>query len=148
MNYQELKKKFGHYWARGVSGHENGLEYPDPTPVEVPVGFKPPLSLAEEVARLVHNQKLQSDLSAAGADTFEEADDFDIPDEDMSSPWEDEHVGRAFNRENEIRAGIVDEPDYERAKQLVSKANKFIAEYEAKRAAEANKQPAAAAGTQ
>lgn len=64
-------------------------ETPDPTPVAIPVGFRPPPSMQEMIAMYVRRELSQ----AAGRndqETFEEADDFDIPDEppDPSSPWE------------------------------------------------------------
>lgn len=57
------------------------LEWPDPTPVDVPLKYqgKAPPSLQEEIRRLMllaEHERRQQD-----AETFEEADDFDV-DED------------------------------------------------------------------
>ena len=66
-----------------------GHEMPDPKPVEMPAGFKRPESLAETVQRLVRHQ-VSEEAAAAGYETFEEASDFDIPDDpiDPNTPYE------------------------------------------------------------
>lgn len=62
----------------------------DPTPVALPVGFKRPETLAEQVARLVRID-LSRRAGAAGFETFDEANDFDVPDDpvDPSTPFEE-----------------------------------------------------------
>lgn len=68
----------------------NGWEIPDPTPVAMPVGFKRPETLAEQVRRLVRTT-ISREAAEAGAETFEESEDFDIPDDpvDPSTPFEE-----------------------------------------------------------
>lgn len=55
-------------------------ETPDPTPAVIPTGLNAPLPIAEQVRQMV-----QSELSAAaennGFETWEESDDFDVPDD-------------------------------------------------------------------
>lgn len=62
-------------------------EEPDLTPVEMPSGWHRPMSLQEEIARLI-----RSELQKAGVDDmedWEEADDFDVDDEELPySPHE------------------------------------------------------------
>jgi len=66
-----------------------GREVPDPKPLEIPVGFKRPETLQEQIRRLVHSEHFQRDREAAGEETFEEADDFDVDDDfDPSTPYE------------------------------------------------------------
>lgn len=66
-----------------------GRYYPDPTPIAPPIGYKKERSIMDQVRDLVRNEKLQNDLAAAGAETFEEADDFEIGDDyDPRSPFE------------------------------------------------------------
>lgn len=55
-------------------------EYPDPTPVEVPLGFRRPPTLQEEIQRLIRVQMSQQ-ARDTGLETFEEANDFEV-DED------------------------------------------------------------------
>lgn len=69
---------------------EYGNEIADETPLEVPLSFKKPLTLAEEVRRMVKNEMSQM-AESQGAETFEEADDFEVEDEDdlaFMSPYE------------------------------------------------------------
>ena len=62
-------------------------ETPDPVPVEIPVSGKKPESLESIVARLLHDHLERE--QQAGRETFEEADDFDIADEETwTSPYE------------------------------------------------------------
>lgn len=67
---------------------EQGRELPDPTPVEIPVGFQRPESLQEQIKRLVRTE-LSAQAQAEGFESFEEADDFEVGDDyDPSSPHE------------------------------------------------------------
>lgn len=69
--------------------NSKGQEIPDPTPVAVPIGFGIPESLESKIRRMVRSESLSMAAERAGHETFEEADDFDVDDEDdMSSPWE------------------------------------------------------------
>lgn len=68
---------------------KNGHEILDQTPLSLPVGFKRPETLAEQVQRLVRTS-VSREAAAAGAETFEEAEDFDVDDEvDPTSPYEE-----------------------------------------------------------
>lgn len=66
------------------------LEYPDPTPVALPVGFRRPPTLAETVRKLVRSEELRRAAEVAGFESAEEADDFDVDDDtyDPKSPYE------------------------------------------------------------
>lgn len=67
---------------------DSGHEVPDKTPLELPVGFKQQETVAQMVARLVRRDV---SLYAAqhGAETFDEADDFEIDDDpEPFSPFE------------------------------------------------------------
>lgn len=114
-------------WDAGKAYYNNrGEEVPDPRPIELPVGFKAPLPLSDEI-RLMLQRQVQNELSDKGIETFEDADDFDIPDEDMSAPWEEGfEAGRIWTRENEIRAGVVTPPDLEGASKLRAKAKEYL----------------------
>lgn len=58
-----------------------GRELPDPTPVAPPVGYIKQEPLHVQIARMVRSQMLADEAKAAGAETFEEADDFDVDDD-------------------------------------------------------------------
>ena len=60
-----------------------GAERPDPTPVEKVIK-KPRLGLNERIAAAIQAERLRARAEAEGYETFEEADDFDIDDEE---PW-------------------------------------------------------------
>lgn len=64
-------------------------ETPDPRPMAVPVGFTAPPSLIEMIRTYVRRELSQNAVKHQ-AESFEEADDFDVPDDpvDPSSPWE------------------------------------------------------------
>lgn len=57
-----------------------GRELPDPTPVEVPLGYRAPKPLQELIKDMIRVQMSQY-AEAQGLETFEEADDFDVGDD-------------------------------------------------------------------
>lgn len=68
--------------------NERGQQIPDQTPVEVPLRFTRPLSMQDEIRRFVR-QELSNRAADDGAESFEEADDFEVDDdEDLASPYE------------------------------------------------------------
>lgn len=67
---------------------EHGHEIPDPTPLELPVGFKKQETVAQMVQRLVRRD-LSEYAERHGHETFEEADDFEIDDDpEPFTPYE------------------------------------------------------------
>lgn len=62
----------------------------DATPVAVPIGFKKPETMEERLKRFIRRE-LSEDAARAGQETFEEANDFDIPDDpvDPDTPFEE-----------------------------------------------------------
>lgn len=66
---------------------EFGREIPDSMPVAIPAGFKRPETLAEQVQRLVR-VGLSRRAEEQGFETFDESEDFDVEDDDPSSPYE------------------------------------------------------------
>lgn len=68
-----------------------GRLMPDPTPIEPPIGYKPAPSLFEQIREMVRSETLRQAAEDAGAETFEEADDFEVGDDwDPRSPYENE----------------------------------------------------------
>lgn len=67
---------------------QEGRETLDTKPMAIPVGFKTPETLAETVARLVRSAQWEQMMHASGNETFDEANDFDIEDEEPWSPHE------------------------------------------------------------
>lgn len=68
---------------------EHGRELPNPTPMAPPIGYKKSLSIAEQMRQMIRMASYEA--STAGAETEEEANDFDVG-EDMEphSPWEND----------------------------------------------------------
>lgn len=58
-----------------------GREIPDSTPMQPPVGYNRQPSLAEQIRAMVVSEKLRAEAAAAGLESFEEADDFEVGDD-------------------------------------------------------------------
>lgn len=58
-----------------------GQEVPDPTPIAPPIGYQRSKPLAEQIREMVRSEQLRRELEGTGAETFEEADDFDVGDD-------------------------------------------------------------------
>lgn len=57
-----------------------GKEYPDPTPIELPLDYKRPLSLREEMALMIREEASRL-AEQAGMGSFEDEDDFRLDDD-------------------------------------------------------------------
>lgn len=84
--------------ARNFKGKrldEFGREVVSDLPMAPPVGYKKSPSLHEQIRDMVRSEKLRMEAEAAGMESFEEADDFDIPDDpiDPSTPYEADFEG-------------------------------------------------------
>lgn len=81
----------GDSWARNFLD-EFGRELVDPTPMAPPVGFKAQPSMFETMRAMVRSASLAAAAAAEGMDSFEDANDFDVPDDDFDprSPWEEQ----------------------------------------------------------
>lgn len=65
-----------------------GQEYPDPTPMEPPLGYVPHVPLIDQIRAMVQRE-LGNAANAEGFETPEEADDFEVgEDYDPRSPYE------------------------------------------------------------
>lgn len=65
-----------------------GKEYPNPTPMEPPIGYIPSRPLHEQIREMVLRE-ISEAADRADADTEEEANDFDVGDDfDPTSPYE------------------------------------------------------------
>lgn len=73
----------------------NRLEIPDPTPVEMPIGYHHPETLQAMIARMV---RFESDRAKEhGLETFEESDDFDVDDDsEIVSPYQMSEMQEEF----------------------------------------------------
>lgn len=94
---KKLREKFGYPQVVSSEGEikqdELGREVLDGTPMAPPVGYKRQPSMVEHIRALVRSEQLAAAVAAQGFETFEEADDFDIMDDNdpmPSSPHENE----------------------------------------------------------
>lgn len=73
----------------GCKFDEKGREIPDPRPMAIPAGWDRPETLQDQIKRLIRVQ-LSQQAADTGQETFEEADDFDVPDDepDLLSGYE------------------------------------------------------------
>lgn len=75
--------------ARGRRLNAEGQEILDPTPVAPPVGYKRQPTMVDHIRAMVASERLAQFAAEAGAETFEEADDFDVDDDpEISTPYE------------------------------------------------------------
>lgn len=66
---------------------KDGKEYPDPVPMSPPVGYEPPSTLEMLIESVIHRRDFMQALRNADVETPEEADDFDVDeDEDPRFP--------------------------------------------------------------
>lgn len=95
------------FWGRRLN--EKGDEVPDPRPVALPLGYSHPEPLEVRMARMIR-QELSQEAARRGAETFEEANDFDVndpddvifPDEDDKFTVNDPNLRSAFEREEPV----------------------------------------------
>ena len=78
------------WWRRKRKKRQNlnakGHEVNDPTVIEPPIGFVAHEPLSAQIARMVRSETLKQELENSGHETFEEADDFDIEEDDFYDP--------------------------------------------------------------
>lgn len=69
---------------KGGSVYVDGVQYCDPTPVEMPLGYQVPESLESMIHRLCSDRVMQMELAKqnGGMDSEEESDDFSVDEGD------------------------------------------------------------------
>lgn len=115
---------------------DQGREIPDPRPVEIPLGFDRPETLADQVRRLIRSEELRKLAESQEMETFEDSEDFDIDDEmfDPQSPYEevfDPVLGRGITLDEFRRNEAVYRQRYLEAE---NRAHTVMVESEALRA--------------
>lgn len=70
---------------------DEGRELSDPIPMAPPLGYTPEMSIIEIVRQQIRGEHLRIAALQAEAETFEEADDFDVEDgeDEISTPFEE-----------------------------------------------------------
>lgn len=89
----------------------DGNECPDPVPIAPPVGYKRTKPIREQLREMVRGEALAREAKAAGAETFEESEDFDVDDDmDPRSPWEEQFEpmpGRGDSMADMVERGMT-----------------------------------------
>lgn len=86
---------------------QNGYEIPDNTPVELPTRLRVSVNRVTQMRQLIRAE-LSRQAADQGDETFEEADDFDLPDgEEWFSPYEEDFEPVSSSPES----GIQGEPE-------------------------------------
>lgn len=86
-----------------------GREMPSPVPIAPPIGYKKTPSLSDQIRAIVISEKLKHEALSAGYETFEEADDFEDPDDDNPSSafeMEEDFEGDSPTNKGEVEAWI------------------------------------------
>lgn len=92
-----------------------GAEVPDPVPLAPPVGYTRQPSMFEHMRQLIKSEALRVAAEQAGAETFDEANDFDVGEWDPSSPYEDEFEGLSASDLDDRISRIRDEQERRRS---------------------------------
>lgn len=70
---------------------KDGYEKPDPVPIAPPLGHTPTPPIEDLIRQMITSHMLRAEAEAAGLETFEEANDFDVDDDtEPYSPYEDD----------------------------------------------------------
>lgn len=106
---------------------EQGHEVVSNVPEAPPLGWKRQPTMVDHIREMVRSERLRQEAEAAGAETFEEAEDFDVGDDlDLSSPYEAEYEPLSA-----VKA----------RKEVADKEAEVVAKAKAKEAADAKKKP-------
>lgn len=80
MAYDKKGKKMTKRKINAKIKKESWKEYPDPTPVAIPVELQRPESMDERLKRILADDRMKSNMMQSGLETIDEASDFDVED--------------------------------------------------------------------
>ncbi|AFS65320.1 hypothetical protein [Dragonfly-associated microphage 1] len=89
---------------------EKGRELPDPTPIEIPTGFRRPETLQEQIRRLIRSEQFAAQMGRPDAESFEEANDFDVDDDGELPVTQHEFTAMALEKPNDEYDDADDNP--------------------------------------
>lgn len=81
--------------------NEKHEEIPDNTPVEMPLGYEKPESLESMIARMVDSVSRRAKESGK-VETFEESDDFDDDETELTSPYQMTDMEEEYPRNGKL----------------------------------------------
>lgn len=88
--------------------NSKGQEVTDPVPVQPPVGYQPPPDLMTMIRTMIHSERFNQAMHQIEAETFEEADDFDVEDDEVE--WFDDPTPYEAVFEPPPQSPAVDRP--------------------------------------
>lgn len=92
--FQRVKRRISlddYLYKLGLKSQaEDGSEIVSDVPMEPPLGYQRQPTMVEHIRNMVRSEQLRQEAEAAGAETFDEADDFDVGDGETGprSPYE------------------------------------------------------------
>lgn len=105
----------GEYVAKllGRRTTDDGREIVSSVPVAPPIGYQKQPSMIEHIRNMVRSEQLRQAAEEAGAESFEEADDFDIEDDPFpvgSSEFDESDLEPIIRQDPPTRPAQGDEP--------------------------------------
>lgn len=117
-----------HLWGR--SGYnKKGEEIPDPTPRELKIDLEVEMPLELKVMRALKSEEWKRRMESQGRESWEEANDFDVEDEEPEfKSFHEEDDGDLLAYEEGIKRGFVEEIPAD-VIERVNKQDKLIKDY-------------------
>jgi len=101
---------------------QKGEEIPDPTPIAVSPKLTPSKSIHDRVLEVLRSERWNEMMRAQGMETFEEANDFDIDEDDDAppTPYEEADDGNFYAaRQGEIAGRMVEDVEMSEKHRLI-----------------------------
>lgn len=101
---------------RGKCGYNaKGEEIPDPKPAALEIDVEAEMPLELKVMRALQSEEWQRRMEQRGRETFEEANDFDIPEEETEfRTFHENESGDVLAFEEGVKRGFIEEIPQER----------------------------------
>lgn len=118
---------------RGKCGYNaKGEEIPDPKPAALQIDIEAEMPLELKVMRALQSVEWQKRMEQQGMETFEEANDFDIPEEDSEfKSFHEDEAGDVMAFEEGVKRGFIEEIP-EKRKEEAKNATRALRDYTSK----------------
>lgn len=116
---------------RGKCGYNSkGEEIPDPRPAALQIDIEAEMPLELKVMRALQSEQWKQRMEQTGRETFEEANDFDVPYEDSEfKSFHEDDSGDVLAFEEGVKRGFIEEIPQDRkdqANETTKKAKAFV----------------------
>lgn len=118
---------------RGKCGYnKKGEEIPDPKPTALQIDIEAEMPLELKVMRALQSEEWKRRMEQQGRETFEEANDFDVPYEDSEfKTFHEDESGDVLSFEEGVKRGFIEEIP-EKRKQEAENATRALRDYSRK----------------